>query len=223
MALSLLIAIPVIVFLGACDDIESASVSDYSDDYASSQSSADQAANATGRTGDKEVDGILEVAKIMDDIHQAEGAFIAAKSIHLSDPERAAGLLDDAIALRPEDMRFHRARADIAMRQDDLDIARQQWEEQDRIAASQGMDDQLWYWIGSFEDADNAERRLRASTEGMDASAFKANFIVIHTRMYVTLERMADLYTMDAQPEMARAVLAAAANYRDMVKEAGGP
>ena len=223
---AVMFAVAAIVFLGACDDFEQMAVSDYSDEYSASQSSADQAANASGRTGDREVDGILWVAKTMDDIHQAEGAYKAAKSVEKTEPKRAASLLDDAIKKRPEDIRFRRDRAVIAIKEGEPAVALEQWEEQDRIAASQGMGDQFWYWSSSFQDARNAERNFKASTDDSPISAMDADekktYIVIATRLYVTLEKMADLYTMDAQPEMAKTALDAAVQYRDAVKAAGG-
>ena len=225
-ALALPLILFVLVFLMACDDTEA--VSDYFDDFFGSQSSAEQAANATGRTGDEGADGILDAMETVNDIQKADDIYAQSKPLvanHGTDDQRAADLLDQAIALRPDDMRYRRDRVRIALIQDDATIARQQWEEQDRIAASTGADNQLWYWEGCFLDAAQAAIDM-VSVLGDNPLGYTAaqdrRAVVVYTRMADAAERTAGLNTLSANVQQAAVQMQLADEYREKAKRHGG-
>ena len=227
-AVSLLFAAAVIIFLAACDDIQSSSesVQDFSDDYTASQSTGDRAANASGRTGDDEVDGILWVAKTMDDITLAENAYRAANAIARSDPDAAADKYDRAIQLRPDDMTYRRQRVIHAALQDDAAVALEQWEQQDRIAAEQGVADEFWYWSNQYKDLEAMQNLLGSQytspSQGTPPEK-RAVGVALYTRGAKVFEELADWYTLDGQIEKANEAMRAAEVHRRLAEEFSSP
>ena len=222
---SLLFAIGTIAFLGACLDTASMDASDYSDSYGDGQSTEEQAENATGRTGDREVDAILMTGQIMDDIRMADGYHKVAEPmvVKSEDPTRTASLLDKSIALRPEDIRYRGDRALVALQQGDAELAQEHWETQDEIARNQGMHEQLWYWTGSADDLTTAVSQLRARA-GDSVPWYtpeqKREADVIYTRMANVYEKVAEIYTIDGKYDWAQQMMDEAAKIRELSYQA---
>ena len=212
-----------IIFLGACDDI--AEVGSYYDAFTIGRSADDQAADASGRTGDEAVDGILTVGPILEDIRKADIESSSADyEMERGNTDKAAGHLDKAIALRPEDMRFRRNRAAVAVIGNDLESAEQQWAEQDRIAAEQGQATQAWYWEGSFEDAAELAYGLLNEVDMLTATdAQKEQGVLVYTRMAECYETAADIHTENLDIEAATENLRVAKLCRDTARLYGAP
>ena len=148
-----------LVLLMACDDTYA--VESYLSDFLSTQSDSDQAANSSGNTGDDGVDGILDAAETVTEINEADELMEEGWVRHTGGHEDlAAGLMDRAITKRPDDAAYRRARARVALAENDAGNANVQWREQDRIAEEMGWTDKRHYWAGSLNDAFMAEREL---------------------------------------------------------------
>jgi hypothetical protein len=206
--LTLLFGVGAIVFLGACDDV--AGVSSYYDAFTQYETPEDQAANATGRTGDSTADGMLGALSAVNKIREADGlASSAVIESNAGNTERAGQLIDQAIRERPDDMRYRRTAASVALKGSDTETARQQWAEQDRIASEQGQAAHAWYWQKSYEDAAEDAYTLLNSVHAPTAKAAqKAQGVLVYTRMAECLEKAADINTenleIDAAAEQMR-------------------
>lgn len=153
---------------------------DYYATWLTSQPTGDQIVNSAARTGDKDVDGILAALEPIEEIQAADELLADAVTARLGgDLERAADRLDEAIGLRPDDMRYRRSRALVALQDDDAVTAAEQWREQDRIAALNGRDLSSEYWIGCEEDLYADQKALEKQPQSPERDA---KLVAIYTR-----------------------------------------
>ena len=78
----------------------------------------------------------------------------AREAYENGDLELAAGLLDEALITRKDDLGIHRDYVDVALASGDADTALVHWEEQDRIARHSGWDQTAKYWDDLVADAE---------------------------------------------------------------------
>ena len=180
--------------LMACDDTYA--VESYLSDFLTTQSSDEQSANSSADTGDDGVDGILDGAATVTEIKEADELMEEGWVRHTGGHEDlAAGLMDRAIAKRPDDAMYRRARARVALAENDAGNAKVQWSEQDRIALEMGWLDKRHYWAGAYRDALLAEREL--SSVGVEPEEYDAALdqraAAIYTRAADCLDVLAAL------------------------------
>jgi hypothetical protein len=215
-------ALLVFAFTTGCDDTQA--VSDYLDSWLGTQSSTSQLSNEAARTGDDGVNGILDAAETVNEIQEADDIYARARPLIFAGDPQAGPLLDQCIALRPDDMRYRRDRARAALWQDDAVIARQQWEEQDRIASGQGVDESFWYWEGCFRSAIQVE--LDFITYHSDPLSYSPQedraAVAIYTRAADCLERLAAMNTSVGSIELANRQMQQAEEYRQKAQAHGG-
>lgn len=109
----------------------------------------DRVKTMSGRVEDPTVSGILTAQKAMEDMKRADESYTQAEEARdKGDYSLAGDLLDEALFLRPKDIRYRRERAMVAVFAGDVTEANKQWEEQDLVAAETGYDASKRY----FED-----------------------------------------------------------------------
>lgn len=182
---------------------------------------ADEVIESTsGRTGDRDVDGILSAAQAVEDMRLADIRQEQAREyVRLGEPDKAAERLDAAIKLRPEDARYRRDRALLAIQQGDTKVALEHWDAQDRIARQNNWDLDPTYWMDAELDAGTEQERLEAEppSPGRDAelAATYTRLASIYQRWAGARERGGALWDERGLEEMT----AIAADYRDKAAE----
>ena len=130
---------------------------DYTMGALTSQPLGKQLMNSSGRgatdSTDSDTSGLLQAKDVIDEMRHADDWHTKALGRYdKGDYERAGELLDEAIELRPDDIRYRTDRALVALADGDLDGAFVQWEEQDRIAELNGWHKTEGYWNQQMED-----------------------------------------------------------------------
>jgi hypothetical protein len=216
-------ALLTLAFLLACDDTYA--VESYLSDFLTTQSSSEQAANSSASTEDDGVNGILDGAATVTEIKEADELMEEGWVRHTGGHEDlAAGLMDRAIAKRPDDAMYRRARARVALAENDAGNAVVQWREQDRIAEENGWIDKRHYWAGAYADAIFAERELGnvgVEPEEYDA-ALDQRAAAIYNRIADCLDEIAVFDEADGEGWNAYELTEDAKEYRAKAQRHGG-
>jgi hypothetical protein len=98
----------------------------------------------TGRSGDSEVDAVLDAYDVLSNIHEADR--LMAQGMAQGD----ADAIDQAIARRPGDWTYRTARAAVALINGDAETYEEQRSEAEQIVFTQGIDP-VWYHQQSIQ------------------------------------------------------------------------
>jgi hypothetical protein len=99
----------------------------------------------TGRSGDDEVDAVLDAYEVVSNIHQADQLMEQGRQ------QGDAAAMDEAIARRPGDWTYRTSRAALALASGDTETYEEQQAQAQQIVQSQGIDP-VWYHQQSIQD-----------------------------------------------------------------------
>lgn len=112
----------------------------------------------TGRSGDDEVDAVLDAYEVVSNIHQADQ--LMEQGRRLGDAEA----MDQAIASRPGDWTYRTSRAALALATGDTATYQEQQDQAQQIVQSRGIDP-VWYHQQSIQDLGQVAGEIETSEQ----------------------------------------------------------
>ena len=112
----------------------------------------------TGRSGDDEVDAVLDAVDMVMNLQEADKLMAEGRV------KRDVGLMDQAIQSRPGDWTYRTSRAAVALEQNDVSGFQAQMDTAQQLIAERGIQDPLWISNRIIGDLEVAQATLSSSS-----------------------------------------------------------